>query len=241
MPKKAIANWKANGSLSQALTWLDSIQVKPAVDVVLCPPAHLLAAISAQADNVGVGLGGQDCSEHPEGAFTGELSASLLAACGCKYLIIGHSERRHVLGENPELLLAKARRALAAGLRIVYCVGENLAEREADATFVVLAQQLQLLNQASFDSDNLVIAYEPVWAIGTGVAASAAQAHAVHSFLQQWLVDNNAQLAGVSLLYGGSVKADNCQQLSANPNVHGFLVGGASLQAESFNPIISCL
>ncbi len=241
MQKKVIANWKANGSLPHAYRWLEETVANPAAEVVLCPPAHLLSSVAPRAQFLGVGLGAQDCSAHPAGAFTGELPAELLAFCGCKYLIIGHSERRHVLGENPELLLAKAQRALAAKMSVIYCVGENLAEREADATFAVLDQQLQLLNQAGFDSENLVLAYEPVWAIGTGVAASAAQAHEVHAFLQQWLVDNNAQLVGAPLLYGGSVKADNCQQLSDDPNVHGFLVGGAGLQAKTFNPIISCL
>ena len=237
--KLAIANWKANGNMPSASAWLNGIRAQSSVEVVLCPPALLLAGIKDQAENSNVALGAQDCSQYQPGAFTGELPASLLAQSGCRYVLIGHSERRQLLAEQQDLLAQKCQQALANDLRVVYCIGENLTQREAGDTFAVLLEQLQLLQQVAFSRDNLVVAYEPVWAIGTGKAASSEQAHEVHAFIAQQL--EQYELTDTPIVYGGSVKADNCAQLGAHANVQGFLVGGASLQADTFNPIISSL
>ena len=201
--------------------------------LAVCVPFPYLAPAQAALTGTSVRWGAQDVSEHAAGAFTGEVAAGMLVEFGCRYAIVGHSERRQLHGESDAIVGAKARAAHAAGLTPIACVGETLAEREHDATAAVVARQLAAVIDALGDNGrNTVVAYEPVWAIGTGRTAAPAEAQVVHAALRAQLASVGA--AEVSILYGGSVKAANAAMLFAMPDIDGALVGGASLDAGEF-------
>jgi len=241
MRRKIVAgNWKMNWSadLVQQLMGalresLDSSQQGP--DVVVFPPALYVSDVRSQGGSV-VSVGVQNISQWVEGAYTGELSAVMARDLGCGYALIGHSERRQYFGETDEVVAEKVRRALDAGLTAMVCVGETLEEREAGAAESVVAGQLrQGLAQVGADEwSRVVVAYEPVWAIGTGKTASASDAQAMHAGIRRVLAELNAPATELSVLYGGSVKADNAAALFAEPDIDGGLIGGASLKAEDF-------
>lgn len=212
------------------------------VDIAMCPPAVYLDAVAQSAKGSAVAVGGQNMYFEASGAFTGENSAAMLLDVGCKYVILGHSERRHVFGETDELIHKKVQAALAAGLLPIVCVGERLEEREANHTAAVIAAQIEgsLAAVTAEQMGQIVIAYEPVWAIGTGRTATPQQAEEVHVDLRKLLARRyNAQVAdAVRIQYGGSVNAKNAADLLAQPNVDGALVGGACLKADDFLTII---
>jgi triosephosphate isomerase len=212
------------------------------VDVAVCPPSVYLAPVSAALEGSAIGLGAQNMYHESGGAFTGELSAAMLLDVGCRYVILGHSERRHILGESNEDVCRKVHAAIAAGLIPIVCVGETLQEREAGKTSDIVAEQFfgSLAGVSAADASRVVIAYEPVWAIGTGVNATPEQAEEVHANLRGILASRfGAAVADqVRIQYGGSVKADNAAELLAKPNIDGALVGGASLKAAGFAAIV---
>ena len=212
------------------------------VDVLLCPPAPYLLAVRDVVQGTGVDLGAQNASAEAPGAFTGELSLDMLLDTGCKSVILGHSERRALYGETDAIVNKKVHAALAKGLQVLLCVGESLEERKSERTNEVLDTQMagSLAGVTEEQLKNVVIAYEPVWAIGTGLTASPAQAQAAHAHLRNWLLVryNAASAVATRILYGGSVKPDNALELLARPDVDGALVGGASLKPELFVPII---
>ncbi|MFP4251183.1 MAG: triose-phosphate isomerase [Guyparkeria sp.] len=242
MRKPIVAgNWKLNGTLADSeslvLGVLDGMPALEAIDVAVCPPFVYLHEVARLSGSTGLDVGAQNCSEHDKGAFTGEVAAPMLADVGARYVILGHSERRTMYGETDEIVSAKVKAALAAGLTPILCVGETLEEREADETEAVVRRQL-----AAVISGNgirafarIVIAYEPVWAIGTGRTASPEQAQAVHAFIRGQLADHDAGIAqSVRIQYGGSMKPGNAAELLAQPDIDGGLIGGASLKAEDF-------
>ncbi|MCU7830089.1 MAG: triose-phosphate isomerase [Candidatus Thiodiazotropha sp. (ex Myrtea sp. 'scaly one' KF741663)] len=234
-------NWKMNGSLESVRSLLDGIkhgigEVKHA-DVAVCPPFVLIPETEKLLAGSVIGWGGQDLSTESPGAYTGEVAASMLNDFGCKYVIVGHSERRIYHAESDELVAKKYTAAQAAGLVPILCVGETLEEREAGVTEQVVARQLDaLINLAGVESlTDGVIAYEPVWAIGTGKTATPEQAQDVHAFIRGRVAAKSAQVAdGVRILYGGSMKPDNAKELIGKPDIDGGLIGGASLKAEDF-------
>lgn len=239
-------NWKMNSlresaqRLAQSLANLvGAVQV---ADIVVCPPFPYLAAVHEALAGSRIALGAQNMYFEASGAFTGEVAAGMLLDCGCTYVVLGHSERRHVLGETDEPINRKVRAALAAGLRPILCVGELLEQRDAGQTFDVIVGQLRagLLGVRPEQLRQVELAYEPVWAIGTGKVATPDQAEDVHRFIRDTLTKlYGADLAqAIRLLYGGSVKADNSQGLLAQQNVDGLLVGGASLKADEFAQIV---
>lgn len=240
-------NWKMHKTPLEAEELVRALlpQVAPAGDreVVLCPPFPALAAVVAACRGTRVAVGAQNLHWEREGAFTGEVSAPMLVAVGCRYVIVGHSERRQYCGEDDGLVNRKLKAALAAGLRPILCVGETLAQRELGITEAVCAIQLKsaLAGLAAGDLEPLVIAYEPVWAIGTGRTASASDAQEVIAFLRSLLArDYGTALAQqVPILYGGSVKPENIRALMAQADIDGALVGGASLDAASFAAIVN--
>jgi triosephosphate isomerase (TIM) len=211
----------------------------PKVDVVVAPPFTALAAVSAEIDGSRVALAGQNLYPKPDGAFTGEISGPFLKECGCTWVILGHSERRQYFGETDTFVAEKVSAALASGLLPIICVGETLAQRESGETLrVVKAQVEAFLDVIAQTSHAVAIAYEPVWAIGTGKTAGPAEAEEVHSAIRTWLANKSDALAArTRILYGGSVKADNAAALLGCPNVDGALVGGASLDPGSFGAI----
>ena len=248
--KKLVAgNWKMNTTLNGAKSLADGV-VKGAVEnpdilIALCPPFPWLTAVGEVIRGTNIGLGAQNCHYEKEGAFTGEVSPTMLFDAGCHYVIIGHSERRHGLGETDEVLNKKATAAIIAGLRGIFCIGELLSEREAGQTEAVLDRQLTqgLANIPAASMARVIIAYEPVWAIGGPKPATPDQAQAAHAFIRQKIAgmydDNVAK--SLLILYGGAVKPDNAPGLLHLPDVDGALVGGASLKAESFLPIINAV
>ena len=236
MRKLAVGNWKMNG-LRTALTEISAIatDVPPDVEVVICPPATLLPLIKTET----IGLGGQDCRAEASGAHTGDLSAEMLKDAGASYVILGHSERRAAYKEMSPHVKHKAEAALVAGLVPIICIGETLAEREAGRTLSVVTFQLA---RSLPDSANVVVAYEPVWAIGTGRVPTPEQIAEVHDALRARLVKRFGKAgADVRLLYGGSVKPTNAAEIFGVGNVNGALVGGASLKVGDFRPIIDAL
>ncbi|MGX1002302.1 triosephosphate isomerase [Roseovarius sp. MBR-38] len=241
----AAGNWKMNGtgdSLAE-IAALAAAHPAPSVDILICPPATLLARAASIAAQSALMLGAQDCHPSPSGAHTGDISAPMLADAGARAVILGHSERRADHGETSALVAQKARAAHAAGLIAVICLGETLAEREAAQTLAVVTEQLRASLPETANAANAVIAYEPVWAIGTGLTPSSAQIAEVHGVLRAVLTDRlGAEEAGtLRLLYGGSVKPANAAEIFAIAEVDGALVGGASLTAEAFSPIIAAL
>ncbi|HEU5435798.1 MAG TPA: triose-phosphate isomerase [Telluria sp.] len=241
--KLVVGNWKMNGSLAANAALLDAVKAgfdqAGAADCAVCPPAPYLAQCQAVLAGAPVAWGAQDVSANGAGAFTGEVAAAMLADLGCTYVIVGHSERRAYHGESSELVAKKAAAALAAGLIPIVCVGETLAEREAGQTFAVVGEQLGavlgLLDQAA--AARIVLAYEPVWAIGTGKTATPAMAQEVHAQLRAQLNDKHA--GGVQILYGGSMKPDNAAELMAQADIDGGLIGGAALKAADFLAIVN--
>lgn len=235
-----VGNWKMNGSPAVAPSLGADIATgvaasAPGVDVALCPPFPLIAALAQALSAGNVSWGAQDVSLHPDGAFTGEVSARLLRDLGCCWVIVGHSERRAWMGESSSAVAAKADAALAAGLIPIICVGESLAEREAGMTESVIAAQLEpLLALLKRPDVPAVLAYEPVWAIGTGRSASPSQAGEVHAFIRIHLAGLGVAAQSLRILYGGSVKPDNAAALFAVPGIDGGLIGGASLKAVEF-------
>jgi triosephosphate isomerase (TIM) len=238
--KLVAANWKMNGSVASNERWLKEFaEVGPRCEVVVCAPYVYLPQVVAGLVGA-VAAGAQDLSEHPLGAYTGEVAGEMLLEAGCRWVIVGHSERRALFGESDAIVAAKARRALDLGLRPIVCVGETLAEREAGQTLDVIERQVEAV-LAKCSAAELVrgaIAYEPVWAIGTGRTATPAQAQEVHAALRQQLGKPDAgAAASLRLLYGGSVKAGNAAELFAQPDIDGGLIGGASLNAREFRAI----
>ena len=224
-----------NGSRSANAALLDGLKAAPAgrAEVCVCSPSAYLESVAAALAGSAIRWGAQDCSSHEAGAYTGEVSAAMLAELGCRYVIVGHSERRALHGESDVLVAAKAERAIGHGLGPIVCVGETLAEREAgDTENVVLRQLAAVVSLLGADIAKIVLAYEPVWAIGTGKTASSEQAQAVHACLRASLA--NAGAESISILYGGSVKADNAAQLFSQADIDGGLIGGASLKAAEF-------
>lgn len=238
--KLVIGNWKMHGNLASNAQLLTAfLQLAPAQTtvkrVVCAPPPYLLQCRKFLAESTWQ-WGAQDVSSHAVGAYTGEVSAAMLADVGCTYVLIGHSERRAYHAETDALIAQKVSQALDNGLIPVLCVGETLAQREAEQTNQVVAEQLGAVLQSLTleQAQKLVVAYEPVWAIGTGRTASAEQAQAVHVHLRRQLVARDASLVDLPILYGGSVKASNAAELFTMPDVDGALVGGAALVAEEF-------
>jgi triosephosphate isomerase (TIM) len=245
-PKPLVAgNWKMNGlrgSLETASAIARGVDagVRAKVDVLICPPATILHALTAAMIGTGVATGGQDCHASPSGAFTGDISAPMLADAGASFVILGHSERRTLHGETSADVKAKAEAALRALLVPIICIGETLAEREAGRTIAVVQKQVRGSLPETATGESVVIAYEPVWAIGTGKTPTAADVAELHAEIRAELgrLMGKAEAAKVKVLYGGSVKPSNAAELMALPDVNGALVGGASLKAEDFLGII---
>jgi triosephosphate isomerase len=233
-------NWKMNASRAQTEALIQDLKGRLAskadiaADLLVCPPAPYVAQATALAAGSGIAVGGQDCHTKQSGAHTGDVSAAMLADCGCGYAIVGHSERRADHGESSELVAAKAKAAQEAGLIAIVCVGETEAERDRGATLDVISSQLEGSVPADAEAANLVIAYEPVWAIGTGRTPTPEDVATVHAhirgLLKAWFKDG----VEMRILYGGSVKGSNAASLMQVPEVNGALVGGASLKAEEF-------
>lgn len=240
--KLVVGNWKMNGSLAANAALLDALKAgfhgDGAVDCAVCAPAPYLAQCQAALAGTAVAWGAQDVSANAAGAFTGEVAGAMLVDLGCKYVIVGHSERRAYHGESSELVAKKTVAALAAGLIPIVCVGETLAEREAGQTFAVVGEQLgAVLASVGADVARIVVAYEPVWAIGTGKTATPAMAQEVHAQLRAQLAAQDG--GGVQILYGGSMKPDNARELMAESDIDGGLIGGAALKAADFLAIIA--
>ena len=232
-------NWKMNGSRASNAGLLEGVRAGAAAvkaELAVCVPAPYLAQVQAVLTGSPVRWGAQDVSAHERGAFTGEMSAEMLLDFGCSYVIVGHSERRSYHAESDEFIAQKAHRALASGLTPIVCVGETLEERELGATDAVVARQLApVLNLVGGQMASVVIAYEPVWAIGTGKTATPEMAQQVHARLRAMLAGRDEESAQqVRILYGGSMKPDNAKDLLAMPDIDGGLIGGASLNASDF-------
>jgi triosephosphate isomerase len=240
--KLVVGNWKMHGNHADIAKLLTDLQQllssSPRAAIAVCPPFVYLPAVQQQLSASPVKWGAQNVSSALQGAFTGEVSVSMLRDCGCTYVIVGHSERRQLFGESSVLAAEKALLCLQHGLTPIVCVGESLAEREEGETLAVIAAQLKAVfaRLSAAELAQIVIAYEPVWAIGTGLTATPEQAQAVHAFIRQQLAQHGAA-DKVSILYGGSVKADNAAALFAQSDIDGGLVGGASLNAEEFAAI----
>lgn len=235
--KLAAGNWKMNGTLA-ALSEIDAILAQPAgCDLLICPPATLIQAVAAK----GIATGGQDCHAKASGAHTGDIAAGQLRDVGASHVILGHSERRTDHAETDAQVAAKAIAAHQAGLVAVICLGETEAQRDAGETLSVISAQLAASVPDCATAANTVIAYEPVWAIGTGRTPTNDQIAEVHALLRDRLAARFADGADFSLLYGGSVKPGNAAEIFAIPHVNGALVGGASLKASDFGPIVAAL
>jgi triosephosphate isomerase len=240
--KLAAGNWKMNG-LTASLSELDALQeaATGAAEVLICPPATLIATATARSGKVAIG--GQDCHSAASGAHTGDISAVMLRDAGATHVIVGHSERRADHRESNALVAYKTLAAWEAGLIAIVCIGETLDEREAGKTLDVIGTQLAGSLPDDITGENTVIAYEPVWAIGTGKVPTTAQIGEVHGFIRSSLITRFGDETGsaIRLLYGGSVKASNATEIFAVPDVDGALVGGASLKASDFAPIVTAL
>ena len=234
-------NWKMNGSSAMSVELVDGILAgmpdAAHVEMLVCPPFPYLAAVAAQAAGTRLAVGAQTASEHGPGAFTGEVAAAMLADVGCRYVIVGHSERRALYGESSAAVAEKFVAVQAAGLTPILCVGETLDEREAGRTEAVVDEQLlAVVEKAGIEAfAGAVVAYEPVWAIGTGKTATPEQAQDVHAHIRGRLAEKDTAIAGgIQLLYGGSVKGDNAAGLFGMPDIDGGLIGGASLKSGDF-------
>ncbi len=243
--KLAAGNWKMNG-LNEALAEMQKLAESHAdstTEILLCPPATLLSRAANTLGDTAIILGGQDCHAVKNGAHTGDISADMLADAGAKWVIVGHSERREDHDEHNEDVRAKANAAWEAGLGAIICLGESLAQREAANTLDIIAGQLAGSIPDNATAENLVIAYEPIWAIGTGKVPTLAQIGEVHDFIRARMERRFGAGVGrgIRILYGGSVKPDNATEIFSVPNVDGALVGGASLKAADFSQIIDAL
>ncbi|MDO5570596.1 MAG: triose-phosphate isomerase [Bacteroidales bacterium] len=248
MRKNIVAgNWKMNKNLQEGIALAEELNEALAektinCDVVICTPYIHLAPVCATIDTDLIGVGAENCADHESGAFTGEISASMVASTGAQYVILGHSERRAYYGETNATLKTKTGLALKNNLTPIFCVGEVLAERENGTYFDIVKTQLSeaLFELSAEDFSKIVIAYEPVWAIGTGKTASPAQAQEIHEFIRKTIADKYGKEVAdnTSILYGGSCNASNAKELFANPDVDGGLIGGAALKVETFMPII---
>lgn len=253
MRRKIVAgNWKMNKSLEEGLALSTEIagMVKDEVNsdkvtTILIPPFIHLHSVAALIKNTGIGLGAQNCHQESKGAYTGEVSADMIRSCGASYVLVGHSERRTYFHENNQLLAAKVNAVLNSQMQPVYCCGETLEERNAGKHFEVIRQQVSegLFHLSAEQLRAVVIAYEPVWAIGTGVTASTAQAQEIHAYIRQLLEAQYGQAVAdeISILYGGSVKPDNAAELFSQADIDGGLIGGAALQSRSFVDIVKAV
>ena len=249
MRKNIVAgNWKMNTTLQEGVALANEIKealngVETKCDVVIATPFTHLVSVVAAVEGTSIGVGAENCADKTEGAFTGEVSAKMVASTGAQYVILGHSERRAYYHETPEVLKEKVLLALENNLTPIFCVGEVLAEREAGEHFNVVAAQVKesLFNHTADEFSKIVIAYEPVWAIGTGKTATADQAQEIHAFIRQTIAEKygNEVADNTSILYGGSCKPSNAGELFAKPDVDGGLIGGAALKADSFLGIIT--
>ena len=243
--KLAAGNWKMNGTAEDlaALTALAAAHPAPASDILICPPATLLHRAAEALRSGPVAVGGQDCHAASSGAHTGDISAQMLKDAGATHCILGHSERRQDHGERNDDIRAKARAVIDAGLATIICIGESLAERDAANTLDIIGGQLSGSIPDLVTGENLIVAYEPIWAIGTGKVPTLEQIGEVHDFIRARLDRRFGPgvARSVRLLYGGSVKPGNAAEIFSVPNVDGALVGGASLKASDFSPIINAL
>ena len=243
MRKKIVAgNWKMNKNLQEGVALAKELNEtltadKPNCDVVICTPFIHLASVANIIDQNIIGLGAENCADKVSGAYTGEVSAEMVKSTGANYVILGHSERRAYYHETPEILKEKINLALANGLKVIFCIGEVLEERESGKQNEVVKAQLE---GSLFDFGKVILAYEPVWAIGTGKTATAEQAEEMHEFIRNVIAEKfgNEAAENVSILYGGSCKPSNAKELFAKPNVDGGLIGGAALKAADFKGII---
>jgi triosephosphate isomerase (TIM) len=243
MRKLVAGNWKMNGLTADGVALARDLagRIKAAVprsEVLLCPPATLLAPVAPVIAGSGIALGGQDCHAEAKGAHTGDIAAPMLKDAGCAYVIVGHSERRQDHKEGDALVRAKAVAAVAAGLSAIVCIGETAAERNSGRTEAVVVRQLHASLPPKLNAAQLVVAYEPVWAIGTGRTPTPPEVAAVHARIRATLRDLAADPVGIRILYGGSVKPANARELMTLANVDGALVGGASLVADDFWTIV---
>lgn len=248
MRKKIVAgNWKMNLNLQEGVALATEInevlsQQKANCDVIICTPFIHLATIADKIDQNVLKLGAENCADKEKGAYTGEVSAEMIHSTGAQYVIIGHSERRQYYGETAEILKEKVLLALKNNLKVIFCIGETLEEREAGKQNEVVKAELEgsVFNLSKEDFEKVIIAYEPIWAIGTGKTATAEQAEEIHAFIRKSIADNyNDDVANnTSILYGGSCKASNAPELFAKPDIDGGLIGGASLKASDFMGIV---
>ncbi|MDE6345288.1 MAG: triose-phosphate isomerase [Muribaculaceae bacterium] len=248
MRKNIVAgNWKMNTTLAEGVGLAKDVNealkgFTPNCDVIIAVPFTHLASVNAVIDPAKLGLGAENCADHKSGAYTGEVSAAMVASTGATYVILGHSERRQYYGETSEILKEKVALALENNLTPIFCIGEVLEERENGSYLEVVKKQIEdaLFGMSAEDFSKLILAYEPVWAIGTGKTATDDQAEEMHAFIRKVIADKygNEVAENTSILYGGSCKPSNAPQLFAKPNVDGGLIGGASLDAESFMGIV---
>ncbi|MFH1577993.1 MAG: triose-phosphate isomerase [Candidatus Omnitrophota bacterium] len=239
-------NWKLYKNIPEAIELANGLTRQlhdvDNLDIVLCPVFTALSSVSEVITDSNIGLGAQDVYWQEEGAFTGEVSPLMLKDAGCKFVIIGHSERRQYFSETNDTVNKKIKAALKSGLIPIVCVGETLAQREENKTLEVIKEQLRgaLADISSEEAEGIVIAYEPIWAIGTGRNATAAQAEEVHKYIRNLLAEmyNHSMSAAIRIQYGGSVKPENIGELIEQPNIDGALVGGASLKVETFSQIV---
>ena len=248
MRKKIVAgNWKMNKNLQEGIalaTELNTILTadKPNCDVVICTPYIHLASVATLVDSAVIGVGAENCADKASGAYTGEISAEMVKSTGANYVILGHSERRAYYGETAEILKEKVKLALANNLTILFCIGETLEEREANKQNEVVKTQLEgsVFDLSAEDFAKIVIAYEPVWAIGTGKTATSDQAEEIHAYIRSCVAEKygNEIAENTSILYGGSCNASNASELFSKTNIDGGLIGGASLKAADFKGII---
>ena len=244
MRKKIVAgNWKMNTTRPDGIELAKAVAARAAevpagVGLIIAPPFTHLCSCGKQLEGTKVELSAQNCADHVKGAYTGEVSVDMLKAVGCQWTILGHSERRQYYGETDEKLVVKTKLALEAGLKVILCVGENLDEREAGRHFEVVTEQTKavLYNFTAEDLKNVVIAYEPVWAIGTGKTATAAQAEEIHACIRTVIAEKFGLEAAddMTILYGGSCKPSNAKELFAEKDIDGGLIGGAALKADDF-------
>ena len=246
MRKKIVAgNWKMNTLPAEGVALAKGVaagkgEVCDCVNFIVCPPFTHLQSVVETLKGTNIAVGAQDCATEVKGAYTGEVSAEMIAALGCEYVILGHSERRQYYGECAESLNKKMARAYEFGLKPIYCVGENLEEREAGRHFEVVTEQVKnvLFELSAEEMAKVIVAYEPVWAIGTGLTATAEQAQEIHAEIRKVLAEKFGELAEeISILYGGSCNPTNAQELFACPDIDGGLIGGAALKADSFKAI----
>ena len=244
MRRKVIAgNWKMNKNLSESVSLISEIvnkikKIKTKVDIIICPPFTSLDTAGELIKNSSIKLGAQNMHSEDSGAYTGEISAAMLKSIGCEYVILGHSERRTIFHENDEMINKKMKKALENNLKPIFCIGESLEEREKGITFDIIKEQLErgLTGINNTNLENIIIAYEPVWAIGTGKTATPSQAQEVHEFIRKCAKENlsNSSAENLIIQYGGSVKPENSAELLNQPDIDGALVGGASLKVADF-------